>query len=233
MSCPLQPTSTYYSSWCSQNGASLDPSAIYSIFTTLAAAFGFQADNASNTFEYLMSVLDSRASRMSCPMALLSVHADVIGGDSSNYKQWYFAAYYDEDQGNSDEREIDAKWSHLDRYLRGKSPQGEADDATSLFAMDSKWRQKIGEFSERECVVQLALYFLVWGEANNVRFMPECVCFVFKCALDWYLGKEHDVSDDPSQDHNAPPAPYDFLDNTISPLYNFLRDQQLDSVNGS
>ncbi|TYZ65548.1 hypothetical protein PybrP1_007167 [[Pythium] brassicae (nom. inval.)] len=28
---------------------------------------------------------------------------------------------------------------------------------------------------------QLALFLLIWGEAGNLRFMPECVCFLYHC----------------------------------------------------
>lgn len=24
-----------------------------------------------------------------------------------------------------------------------------------------------------------SLYLLIWGEAANLRFMPECICFIF------------------------------------------------------
>ena len=33
---------------------------------------------------------------------------------------------------------------------------------------------------------QVALWLLCWGEAAQVRFMPECLCFIFKCADDYY-----------------------------------------------
>jgi len=25
----------------------------------------------------------------------------------------------------------------------------------------------------------MGLYLLIWGEASNVRFMPECLCYIF------------------------------------------------------
>lgn len=25
----------------------------------------------------------------------------------------------------------------------------------------------------------VSLYFLIWGEAANVRFLPECICYIF------------------------------------------------------
>lgn len=28
-------------------------------------------------------------------------------------------------------------------------------------------------------IILVALYFLIWGEAANVRFLPECICYIF------------------------------------------------------
>ena len=39
-----------------------------------------------------MHLLDSRASRMTPNQALLTLHADYIGGKNANYRKWYFAA---------------------------------------------------------------------------------------------------------------------------------------------
>ena len=44
-----------------------------------------------------MQLLDSRASRMPPNQALLTLHADYIGGPHANYRKWYFAAQLDLD----------------------------------------------------------------------------------------------------------------------------------------
>lgn len=28
-------------------------------------------------------------------------------------------------------------------------------------------------------LLHIGLYLLIWGEASNVRFMPECLCYIF------------------------------------------------------
>lgn len=28
-------------------------------------------------------------------------------------------------------------------------------------------------------ILYMGLYLLIWGEAANVRFMPECLCYIF------------------------------------------------------
>ena len=66
------------------------------------------------------------------------------------------------------------------------------------------------KYTEEDYVYQVALYLLIWGEANNVRFMPECLCFIFQCALDC----------------NGPNLPkFNYLNRVITPLYEFIRDQ--------
>lgn len=34
------------------------------------------------------------------------------------------------------------------------------------------------EIQQRK-ILYMGLYFLIWGEAANVRFMPECLCYIF------------------------------------------------------
>ena len=65
--------------------------------------------------------------------------------------------------------------------------------------------------------MDLALYFLVWGESSNVRFCSELLCFVFKCA----------------KDSLAPVKPRSYLDNVVRPIYDFLKDQLYKSGTGA
>ena len=78
-----------YSAWCLENGAQIPSEKIYEIFFNLGAKFGFQDDNVNNMFDHFMTLLDSRASRMTCPNALLSLHLDYIGGKNSNFRTWF------------------------------------------------------------------------------------------------------------------------------------------------
>ena len=34
------------------------------------------------------------------------------------------------------------------------------------------------EIQQRK-LLYMGLYLLIWGEASNVRFMPECLCYIF------------------------------------------------------
>lgn len=33
--------------------------------------------------------------------------------------------------------------------------------------------------STEKKLLYISVYFLVWGEAANVRFLPECLCYIF------------------------------------------------------
>ncbi|XP_059644650.1 callose synthase 10 isoform X2 [Cornus florida] len=65
----------------------------------------------------------------------------------------------------------------------------------------------------------VSLYFLVWGEAANVRFLPECICYIFH-----HMAKELDAILDHGQaDHAASckgeSGSVSFLEQIICPIY--------------
>ncbi|KAG0172438.1 1,3-beta-D-glucan synthase [Apophysomyces sp. BC1034] len=167
---------------------------VKSIFIEFTEKFGFQQDNMRNMFDHLMTMLDSRASRMTPTQALRSLHADYIGGEHANYRKWYFVA-----QLNLD-----------DCHTGPKTP-------TSLLIEEAKrgWRERMESMSDHARMAQLALFLLIWGEAAVLRYAPELLCFLFKAADD-YQG----------------PAQPSFLDNIVTPLYRFARDQSYKVVNG-
>ncbi|CAC00551.1 1,3-beta-glucan synthase component bgs3 [Schizosaccharomyces pombe] len=196
-----------YASWTAETKAPILAIDIENIYIELAMKFGFQWDNMRNMFDYLMVMLDSRASRMTPQEALLTLHADYIGGPQSNFKKWYFACKMDQ---------FDLKSGVLSFISRDPSTQVPYKDMSSCEAL---WISRMDELSNYERIEQLALYLLCWGEANNVRFMPECLCFIYKVAYDYLIS--------PSFKEQKNPAPKDyFLDNCITPLYNLMHDQQ-------
>jgi 1,3-beta-glucan synthase len=135
-----------------------------------------------------MQLLDSRASRMPPNQALLTVHADYIGGAHANYRKWYFAAQLDLDDAVGQ-----AQNPGLQR-LRSVRRPGAAKPVTtnekSLQSAVNRWREAMNAMGPYDRVRQVALYLLCWGEAAQVRFMPECLCFIFKCADDYYRSPE-------------------------------------------
>ena len=72
---------------------------------------------------------------------------------------------------------------------------------------------------------QIALWLLLWCEAAQVQFAPECLCFIFKCADDYYWSPECQNRIDP-----VPEGLY--LHAVVKPLYRFIRDQGYEVVDG-
>ncbi|XP_039009301.1 LOW QUALITY PROTEIN: callose synthase 7-like [Hibiscus syriacus] len=75
-------------------------------------------------------------------------------------------------------------------------------------------------------LIYIALYLLIWGEASNIRFMPECICYIFHhMASDVYKilsGKVHPLSE--TNQATAPDQEY-FLRTVIKPIYKVLLEE--------
>ncbi|KAH0216563.1 glycosyltransferase family 48 protein, partial [Aureobasidium melanogenum] len=226
-----------YPAWTSDAQIPLSKEEIEDIFLDLTAKFGFQRDSMRNMFDHFMTLLDSRASRMSPNQALLSLHADYIGGDNANYRRWYFAAHLDLDDavgfanmnlGKENRRKRKAR-----KAAKKAAEQAENEEATlsslegdnSLEAAEYRWKSRMNKMSQHDRVRQIALYLLCWGEANQVRFMPELMCFIFKCADDYF----HSPA---CQNKVEPVEEFTYLNNVITPLYNYCRDQGYEIFDG-
>lgn len=200
-----------YPAWTSSSRLPIDREEIEAIFLSLCELYGFQFDNTRNTYDYLLRLLDSRASRMGPEQALQSLHADYIGGINSNFRKWYFAAQLDIDDSVGFEN------VKSNRVAKGKN-------SMSIVEAEQQWCANMVKLTPTDCVVQLALYLLCWGEANIIRFMPECLCFIFKCCNDYYYSRSNiDENNEISRS---------FLDDVITPLYVFYRDQSYTLIDG-
>jgi 1,3-beta-glucan synthase len=220
-----------YPAWTSDAQIPLSKEEVEDIFLDLTAKFGFQRDSMRNMYDHLMTLLDSRASRMTPNQALLSLHADYIGGDNANYRKWYFAAHLDLDDAVGF---ANMKGKGLKRSRKNKkkgAPENEAEALEDLEGDDSleaaeyRWKTRMNRMSQHDRVRQLALYLLIWGEANQVRFMPECLCFIFKCADDY-------LNSPACQNMVEPVEEFTFLNNVITPLYQYCRDQGYEILDG-
>ena len=226
-----------YPAWTADAQIPLTKEEIEDIFLDLTAKFGFQRDSMRNMFDHLMTQLDSRASRMPPNQALLSIHADYIGGENANYRRWYFAAHLDLDDavgfanmklGKANRRTRKARKA---AKKRADAEQSEAqtlesmEGDNSLEAAEFRWKSRMNRMSQHDRVRQLALYLLCWGEANQVRFMPECLCFIFKCAYDYMMSPE-------CQNMVQQIDEFTFLHNVITPLYQYFREQGFEIVDG-
>ncbi|KAL7317809.1 1,3-beta-D-glucan synthase [Mucor circinelloides] len=182
---------------------------IQDIFIDLKNAFGFQYDSMLNMLDHLMVMLDSRASRMTPAMALLTLHADYIGGPNANYRKWYFAAQLNLDDAVGD------KNAAINVAEDAAQPQPH-----TLTEAEEDWRCKMENMTDNERVRQLALWLMIWGEASVVRFCPEVLCFIFKLADDASKERLSLI-----HQHQAVAAEGEYLDNIITPLYDFIKDQ--------
>jgi 1,3-beta-glucan synthase len=163
---------------------------------------------------------------MSPNQALLTLHADYIGGEHANYRKWYFAAQLDLDDaiGAVQNPGLSRVRSVARRGKAAKTNAGSA-QTKSLDSATNRWRTAMNNMSQYDRLRQVALYLLCWGEAAQVRFMPECLCFIFKCADDYYRSPECQNRVDA-----VPEGLY--LRTVVKPLYKFLRDQGYEVVDG-
>ncbi|GAY50990.1 hypothetical protein CUMW_130850, partial [Citrus unshiu] len=78
----------------------------------------------------------------------------------------------------------------------------------------------------------VSLYFLIWGEAANVRFLPECICYIFH-----NMAKELDAILDHGEANPAPSCitedgSVSFLDKIIRPIYETMALEAARNNNG-
>jgi 1,3-beta-glucan synthase len=212
---PAMASSEPYPAWSTNRQIPMSTEEIEDIFLDLTQKFGFQRDSMRNMFDFMMHLLDSRASRMSPSQALLTLHADYIGGHHANYRKWYFAA-----QLNLDDAVGQSQNPGLQRL---KSVKGRP--TKSLDSALIRWRNAMNNMSQYDRLRQVALYLLCWGEAGNVRFVPECLCFIFKCADDYYRS--------PECQNRVEPVPEGlYLRSVIKPLYRIMRDEGYEVIDG-
>jgi 1,3-beta-glucan synthase len=157
---------------------------------------------------------------MSPSQALLTLHADYIGGENANYRKWYFAAQLDLDAAVGQTQNPGIRRL---KSTRGKGSQ--STQAKALATAMDRWRNAMNNMSHYDRLRQIALYLLCWGEAAQVRFCPEALCFIFKCADDYYRSPD-------CQLRIEPVAEGLYLRTVIKPIYRFIRDQGYEVVDG-
>ncbi|KAF3968702.1 hypothetical protein CMV_007439 [Castanea mollissima] len=78
----------------------------------------------------------------------------------------------------------------------------------------------------------VSLYFLIWGEAANVRFLPECICYIFH-----HMAKDLDAILDHGEAIRAAnciteSGSVSFLEKIICPIYEILAAEAARNNNG-
>ncbi|KAF3437237.1 hypothetical protein FNV43_RR19990 [Rhamnella rubrinervis] len=78
----------------------------------------------------------------------------------------------------------------------------------------------------------VSLYFLIWGEAANVRFLPECICYIFH-----HMAKELDAildhgEADPAASCKTDTGSVSYLEQIICPIYETIAAEAARNNNG-
>ncbi|XP_073280004.1 callose synthase 7-like isoform X2 [Primulina huaijiensis] len=83
-------------------------------------------------------------------------------------------------------------------------------------------------------LLYIGLYLLIWGEASNIRFMPECICFIFhrmaKEMHGFLFGNVQQVTGDTFIIN--PKGEEAFLKEVVTPLYEVLRKEASGNKDG-
>ncbi|XP_024041521.1 callose synthase 7 isoform X1 [Citrus clementina] len=87
-----------------------------------------------------------------------------------------------------------------------------------------------GSHKQQLQLIYIGLFLLIWGEASNIRFMPECICYIFhKMAEDvngLLFGNVHPVTGDTyHRSQTAAPDEEKFLRTVITPIYQVLHKE--------
>ncbi|KAK9153262.1 hypothetical protein Sjap_000742 [Stephania japonica] len=85
---------------------------------------------------------------------------------------------------------------------------------------DSNIDNEGGSGGQQLDILYIALYLLIWGEASNIRFMPECICYIFHQMaheLNEILGEQ--------ASHLTIRGEESFLKDVVSPIYQVLRKE--------
>nr|POE73491.1 callose synthase 11 [Quercus suber] len=89
--------------------------------------------------------------------------------------------------------------------------------------------------SLRRELLYVSLYLLIWGESANLRFTPECICYIFHhMAMELNLVLDEKI--DPETGQSFLPSIYGdcaFLKGVVMPIYNTIKLEVESSRNGT
>ncbi|KAL3604876.1 hypothetical protein D5086_005735 [Populus alba] len=99
----------------------------------------------------------------------------------------------------------------------------------------SLWLPTIQQEVQQRKLLYMGLYLLIWGEAANLRFMPECLCYIYHhMAFELYGMLAGNVS--PMTGENVKPAyggeEEAFLRKVVTPIYNVIAKEAERSKKG-
>ncbi|XP_077231016.1 callose synthase 3-like [Tasmannia lanceolata] len=100
----------------------------------------------------------------------------------------------------------------------------------------SLWLPNIQQEVQQRKLLYMGLYLLIWGEAANLRFMPECLCYIYHhMAFELYGRLAGNVS--PMTGENIKPAyggdEEAFLRKVVTPIYQTIAKEAARSKRGN
>ncbi|RCV43392.1 hypothetical protein SETIT_9G290700v2 [Setaria italica] len=96
----------------------------------------------------------------------------------------------------------------LDNYMKWCRYLGKRVAWTSLEAVNKNRK-----------IILVALYFLIWGEAANVRFLPECLCYIFHNMAKELDGILDSSEAEPAKSCITSDGSTSYLEKIITPIY--------------
>ncbi|KAJ4775037.1 GLUCAN SYNTHASE-LIKE 8 family protein [Rhynchospora pubera] len=127
----------------------------------------------------------------------------------------------------------------------GTDPKIEDAAVTEVFCkvLDNymKWCAHLGlriawkstnELNKTRKIILISLYLLIWGEASNVRFLPECICYIFHNMaeeLEAVINLQEAV---PATSCKCEDGSVSYLKSIISPIYDTLKEEADKNIGG-
>ncbi|PKA57498.1 Callose synthase 12 [Apostasia shenzhenica] len=167
----------------------------YDILDWLGFFFGFQRDNVRNQREHFVLLLANAQMRIQPPPD----NIDALDPNVSRRLRRKLLRNYD-------------AWCS---YLGRKS---------NIWISDNHQASASASNSRRE-LLYTALYLLVWGEAGNLRFIPECLCYIFHhMAMDLNRILENYIDEATGRPSIPAVSGEDaFLTRVVKPIYNTIK----------
>ncbi|KAJ6894038.1 callose synthase 8 isoform X1 [Populus alba x Populus x berolinensis] len=87
----------------------------------------------------------------------------------------------------------------------------------------------VNQEAQQYKILYIGLYLLIWGEAANLRFMPECLCYIFHHMAD----ELHDLLIGKKFTTAYKGGSESFLRDVVTPIYRVIYEETVKSKNGT
>ncbi|MCO5556549.1 hypothetical protein L7F22_010099 [Adiantum nelumboides] len=120
---------------------------------------------------------------------------------------------------------IDRMDAKVVRKLRKKVLKNYMSWCSFLNKKSNLWLPKNkNQVNEQRELLYTSLFLLIWGEAANLRFMPECLCFIFhNMANEMNRVLEHYIDESAQPARPTYVGQNAFLERVVTPLYNIVK----------